>query len=90
MTSSQRSRRQGTGAELAPQADSRFVLATHEHPTATRSDRCVAMHGLLIALGKDAEMFIAPEDLPLPYEYRFFALDRTRSTSRPQTSPSAP
>ena len=26
-------------------------------------------------LGKDAEIFIAPEDLPLPLEYRTFSLD---------------
>jgi phosphoesterase RecJ-like protein len=33
------------------------------------------MHGLLVELGKDAEIFIAPEDLPLPLEYRVFSLE---------------
>src|SRR6202140_3339468 len=33
------------------------------------------MHGLLTALGKDAPMFIAPSEFPLPHEYRFFALE---------------
>ena len=33
------------------------------------------MQGLLSALGKDSMMFIAPDDLPLPREYRFFALE---------------
>src|SRR5580704_19213374 len=55
------------------QADSRFVLATHEAPDGDALGSLLAMHGLLIALGKQAEMFIAPSDLPLPYEYSFFA-----------------
>ena len=33
------------------------------------------MHGVLRALGKDSLMFISADDLPLPLEYRFFALD---------------
>jgi bifunctional oligoribonuclease and PAP phosphatase NrnA len=55
--------------------DSRFVLAAHEGPDGDALGSLVAMQGLLTALGKDSRMFIAPEDLPLPYEYRFFALD---------------
>jgi phosphoesterase RecJ-like protein len=56
-------------------ADSRFVLAAHEGPDGDALGSLVGMQGLLTALGKDSHMFIAPEDLPLPYEYRFFALD---------------
>jgi phosphoesterase RecJ-like protein len=56
-------------------ADSRFVLAAHESPDGDALGSLVGMQGLLSALGKDSVMFIAPEDLPLPYEYRFFALD---------------
>jgi phosphoesterase RecJ-like protein len=53
-----------------------FALAAHESPDGDALGSLVAMHGMLRALGKDAQMFIAPEDLPLPYEYRdFFDLD---------------
>ena len=56
-------------------ADSRFVLAAHESPDGDALGSLVGMQGLLTALGKDSRMFIAPADLPLPYEYRFFELD---------------
>lgn len=56
-------------------ADSRFVLAAHEGPDGDALGSLVGMQGLLATLGKDSQMFIAPEDLPLPYEYRFFELD---------------
>jgi bifunctional oligoribonuclease and PAP phosphatase NrnA len=55
--------------------DSCFVLATHENPDGDALGSLVAMQGLLTALGKDSRMFIAPSEFPLPYEYRFFALD---------------
>jgi bifunctional oligoribonuclease and PAP phosphatase NrnA len=55
--------------------DSRFVLAAHERPDGDALGSLVGMQGLLSALGKDSVMFIAADDLPLPYEYRFFALD---------------
>ncbi|HEY5044544.1 MAG TPA: DHH family phosphoesterase [Solirubrobacteraceae bacterium] len=56
-------------------SDARFVLAAHESPDGDALGSLVGMQGLLSALGKDSVMFIAPDDLPLPYEYRFFALD---------------
>jgi len=56
-------------------ADSRFVLAAHEGPDGDALGSLVGMQGLLTAMGKDSRMFIAPDDLPLPYEYRFFELD---------------
>lgn len=56
-------------------ADARFVLATHENPDGDALGSLVAMQGVLSALGRDSLMFIAPADLPLPCEYRFFALD---------------
>jgi phosphoesterase RecJ-like protein len=73
----------GFGAAAATRAqvlqrireDSRFVLATHESPDGDALGSLVGMHGLLTQLGKDSEMFIAPDDLPLPLEYRIFALD---------------
>jgi len=56
-------------------ADQRFVLAAHENPDGDALGSLVAMQGLLSALGKDSAMFISPDDLPLPREYRFFTLD---------------
>lgn len=55
--------------------DEDFVLATHEGPDGDAIGSLVAMHGLLIALGKRSEMFVSPDDLPLPREYRNFPLE---------------
>lgn len=73
----------GPGAVAATRAqvlerirgDARFVLATHENPDGDALGSLVGMHGLLVELGKDSEIFIAPEDLPLPLEYRIFSLE---------------
>jgi bifunctional oligoribonuclease and PAP phosphatase NrnA len=56
-------------------SDARFVLATHESLDGDALGSLVAMQSLLSALGKQVAMFIAPSDLPLPCEYRFFELD---------------
>ena len=56
--------------------DRRFVLATHENPDGDALGSLVAMRGLLAALGKEVVMFIAPEDLPVPREYRALSLER--------------
>ena len=53
----------------------RFLLVTHENPDGDALGSLVAMHGVLSALGKDVLMFLAPDDFPLPYEYRFFRFD---------------
>jgi bifunctional oligoribonuclease and PAP phosphatase NrnA len=53
----------------------RFLLVTHEGPDGDAIGSLVAMHGILTALGKDALMFLAPVELPLPYEYRWLSLD---------------
>jgi bifunctional oligoribonuclease and PAP phosphatase NrnA len=55
--------------------DASFVVATHENPDGDALGSLIGMHGLLTALGKDSEMFIAPSDLPLPREYRCAALE---------------
>jgi phosphoesterase RecJ-like protein len=55
--------------------DASFVIATHENPDGDALGSLIGMHGLLTALGKDSEMFIAPTDLPLPREYRCAALE---------------
>jgi bifunctional oligoribonuclease and PAP phosphatase NrnA len=54
--------------------DSRFVLATHENPDGDALGSLVGMQEVLTVLGKDSAMFIAPDDLPLPHEYRMFAM----------------
>jgi phosphoesterase RecJ-like protein len=55
--------------------DERFLLVTHEHPDGDALGSLIGMHGLLGALGKRSEMFIAPDDLPLPREYRELRLE---------------
>jgi phosphoesterase RecJ-like protein len=53
----------------------RFLLVTHENPDGDALGSLIAMQGLLTALGKDSVMFMAADELPLPYEYRFFGVD---------------
>jgi bifunctional oligoribonuclease and PAP phosphatase NrnA len=53
----------------------RFLLVTHENPDGDALGSLVAMQSVLRLLGKDSVMFIAPDEFPLPYEYRFFQLD---------------
>jgi phosphoesterase RecJ-like protein len=52
-----------------------FILVTHENPDGDALGSLVAMHGVLEALGKDAVMFMAADEFPLPYEYRFFVFE---------------
>jgi bifunctional oligoribonuclease and PAP phosphatase NrnA len=61
----------------------RFAVVTHENLDGDALGSLVAMQALLRALGKDSVMVIAPEEFPLPPEYRFFALDGL-STEAPQ------
>ncbi len=56
-------------------AGERFILVTHENADGDALGSLIAMHGLLTALGKDSVMFMAPDEFPLPDEYRFFRLD---------------
>ncbi|MGA2470810.1 MAG: bifunctional oligoribonuclease/PAP phosphatase NrnA [Solirubrobacteraceae bacterium] len=56
-------------------AHERFLLVTHENPDGDALGSLIGMQALLRALGKDSLMVIAPEDFPLPKEYRFFSLD---------------
>jgi phosphoesterase RecJ-like protein len=53
----------------------RFAVVTHENLDGDALGSLVAMHAVLRALGKDAVMVIAPEEFPLPPEYRFFSLE---------------
>jgi bifunctional oligoribonuclease and PAP phosphatase NrnA len=61
-------------AEL--QAAQRFVLCTHEHPDGDALGSLAAMEMALGQLGKDVVAFMAADELPLPYEYRFLQFDR--------------
>jgi phosphoesterase RecJ-like protein len=54
----------------------RLVLCTHEHPDGDALGSLAAMQHALTALGKDAVSFMAADEFPLPYEYRFLELDR--------------
>jgi phosphoesterase RecJ-like protein len=56
-------------------ASESFILVTHENPDGDALGSLVAMQEVLHRLGKDSVMFMATEELPLPYEYRFFVLD---------------
>jgi nanoRNase/pAp phosphatase (c-di-AMP/oligoRNAs hydrolase) len=56
-------------------AKERFLLVTHERPDGDALGSLVGMQALLRGLDKDSVMLIAPEDFPLPAEYRFFSLD---------------
>jgi phosphoesterase RecJ-like protein len=53
----------------------RLVLCTHEHPDGDALGSLAAMQLALSQLGKDAVSFIAPGEFPLPYEYRFLAIE---------------
>jgi phosphoesterase RecJ-like protein len=63
--------------------DASFVVATHENPDGDALGSLIGMHGLLTALGKDSEMFIAESDLPLPREYRCPALEHAIQVAPP-------
>jgi phosphoesterase RecJ-like protein len=57
----------------------KFVLLTHEHPDGDALGSLVGMHQVLRALGKESVMFMAADEFPLPYEYRFFDFDGLQS-----------
>ncbi|HSZ70910.1 MAG TPA: DHH family phosphoesterase [Solirubrobacteraceae bacterium] len=77
---SERNGMNGTGGDARERvlehlrADTCFVLATHESVDGDALGSLVGMQGLLGALGKDALMFMASSELPLPDEYRWFEL----------------
>jgi bifunctional oligoribonuclease and PAP phosphatase NrnA len=53
----------------------RFLLVTHENPDGDALGSLVGLQGILRSLGKDSVMYIAPTDLPLPYEYAWLDMD---------------
>jgi phosphoesterase RecJ-like protein len=70
----------------AIRAGDRFLIVTHEHPDGDALGSLIAMQSLLSTLGKDSVMVIAPDDFPLPREYRFLSLDGL-ATSPPSDLP---
>jgi phosphoesterase RecJ-like protein len=67
----------------AIRANDRFLLVTHENPDGDALGSLVAMHAVLEALGKDALMYVAADEFPLPYEYRSFDLEDAAVTDVP-------
>jgi bifunctional oligoribonuclease and PAP phosphatase NrnA len=53
----------------------RFLLVTHERPDGDAVGSLAAMQRVLAATGKDALAFLPADEFPLPYEYRFLAID---------------
>ena len=64
------------------------MLTTHEHPDGDALGSLAAMQQVLSALGKDSVSFMAADEFPLPYEYRFLELPKL-VTWCPTTSTSA-
>jgi bifunctional oligoribonuclease and PAP phosphatase NrnA len=60
-------------AEL--RAHDRFLLVTHERPDGDAVGSLAAMQRVLAATGKDALAFLPADEFPLPYEYRFIAIE---------------
>ena len=54
----------------------KLLLCTHERPDGDALGSLAAMQLALTQLGKDALSFMAAEEFPLPYEYRFLTVDR--------------
>jgi bifunctional oligoribonuclease and PAP phosphatase NrnA len=52
----------------------RFLLTTHEGPDGDALGSLLGLHHMLGKLGKDAVMFLAAKEFPLPVEYRFLPL----------------
>jgi phosphoesterase RecJ-like protein len=51
-------------------AADKLLLTTHENPDGDALGSLLAMHWILEQLGKDAAMFMSPDEFPLPWEYR--------------------
>lgn len=48
----------------------KLLLTTHENPDGDALGSLIGMHGVLAQLGKDALMYLSPDEFPLPHEYR--------------------
>jgi phosphoesterase RecJ-like protein len=59
----------------ALRGNDKFLLTTHERPDGDAVGSLAAMQLVLMALGKDSLAFVAADEFPLPYEYRFLKLE---------------
>ena len=69
---------------LAQMADelrgaNKFLLTTHLNPDGDALGSLLGMHGVLRALGKDAVMFLAADQFPLPEEFHAMPLEEVSS-----------
>jgi bifunctional oligoribonuclease and PAP phosphatase NrnA len=71
------SREDATLAQVVQELRSgdRFLLTTHEGPDGDALGSLLALHHMLIQLGKDSVMFLDAKEFPLPVEYRFLPLE---------------
>ena len=53
----------------------KLLLTTHENPDGDALGSLLGMHLVLTQLGKDAAMFLAADEFPLPHEYRWLSID---------------
>ena len=65
----------GVGTELDQVVEElrsadKLLLTTHENPDGDALGSLIGMHGVLTQLGKDALMYLSPDEFPLPHEYR--------------------
>jgi len=65
----------GVGTELDQVVEElrgadKFLLTTHENPDGDALGSLLGMHGVLTQIGKDALMYLSPDEFPLPHEYR--------------------
>ena len=65
---------QGQIVEELRRAD-KLLLTTHENPDGDALGSLLGMHWTLEQLGKDSVMYMAPDEFPLPWEYRSFTFD---------------
>ena len=89
---SARERRQRPDARSCCEAireTDRFLLTTHERPDGDAIGSLAAMQQVLTALGKDSLAFMAADEFPLPYEYRFLQPRRAGHRAARATSASA-
>jgi len=54
----------------------KLIVVTHENPDGDALGSLVAMHEILLAMGKDSAAFIDERERPLPQEYQFLPLDK--------------
>jgi len=57
------------------QGAEKLLLTTHENPDGDALGSLLGMHLILEQMGKDAAMYMSPDEFPLPHEYRSMKYD---------------